>query len=801
MKFILLYILLTTVYGRNSRNVEFNELPEEKLLDAVCQSFHKIGTNETVCRTSPPCDWSNETLTGFQIKANLTVPKLICKENDLIHVAWKRKDDFVYFLETTGEEFTNFTNATTCDRYTLTDLNQATNYTIRLWAASFSKKQIMYSGTVNIKTSDKDLIPSPVTRFSVQNITCEDLSCFAVAEWSPNLDYSCQYDLVWHEKDTLDQDRINVISGGHRLVLKDLKVDADYHAFIVARNGDSSNESPKQTIDFRTPTCLETHRSLEKCRPEAPQDLVINETPVESSEKILIYDVHLKWQKPHLIPQYYIANFSNFVNENRTNLVIENGTETLTITGNETKATFHSVQLGDFYQISLRACSPAGCSDQVVDDRHKIISINVSSHKQLMVVTFVLVPLVSILLGIIIIMYYRSRQKQQEERDKYFTGLDEEKLPESTDNLEINLIKQDVPDQWELDPCKLCFQSIVGEGAFGIVRKAYLETESNTKIQVAIKMLKESPTADEIRQFTQEINIMKSVRQHPYIVSLIGCITEGRPEGPLLVVEYCSRGDLQTYLRKAWDKFCSIQQEMINLEENLNNQKNYFENKTYDINLGDKFIIQPKHLLSIARQVALGMEHLAKTRVVHRDLAARNVLVCENHTVKVSDFGLSRDVYRDNVYCKSGGGKLPIRWMALESLTHQRYTTYSDVWSFGILLWEIVTLGGTPYVGVHSSDLLEFLKNGNRLGRPSNCSQELYAIMQSCWKASPKNRPTFTDLRKLLEDLLENVSHYLRVENADLLVSCGDNTKLNSNKSDQRLYSSESYIQPVNTLR
>jgi tyrosine-protein kinase receptor torso len=111
--------------------------------------------------------------------------------------------------------------------------------------------------------------------------------------------------------------------------------------------------------------------------------------------------------------------------------------------------------------------------------------------------------------------------------------------------------------------------------------------------------------------------------------------------------------------------------------------------------------------------------------VVHRDLAARNVLVCENHTVKVSDFGLSRDVYQDNVYCKSGGGKLPIRWMALESLTHQRYTTQSDVWSFGILLWEIATLGSTPYVGVHSSDLLTFLKNGNRLKCPPSCSSDL----------------------------------------------------------------------------
>lgn len=106
-------------------------------------------------------------------------------------------------------------------------------------------------------------------------------------------------------------------------------------------------------------------------------------------------------------------------------------------------------------------------------------------------------------------------------------------------------------------------------------------------------------------------------------------------------------------------------------------------------------------------------------------MAARNVLVCENHSVKVSDFGLSRDVYQDNVYCKNGGGKLPIRWMAIESLTHQKYTSQSDVWSFGILLWEIVTLGGTPYVGMQTSDLLDFLKSGQRLSCPGTCSPEL----------------------------------------------------------------------------
>lgn len=110
---------------------------------------------------------------------------------------------------------------------------------------------------------------------------------------------------------------------------------------------------------------------------------------------------------------------------------------------------------------------------------------------------------------------------------------------------------------------------------------------------------------------------------------------------------------------------------------------------------------------------------------MHRDLAARNVLICDDGIVKVSDFGLSRDVYRDNVYYKSTGGKLPIKWMAIESLTHQIYTSQSDVWSYGILLWEIVTLGANPYPGILTHELLTLLENDYRMEKPDGCSDQL----------------------------------------------------------------------------
>ncbi|XP_031831224.1 uncharacterized protein LOC116426431 isoform X9 [Nomia melanderi] len=171
-------------------------------------------------------------------------------------------------------------------------------------------------------------------------------------------------------------------------------------------------------------------------------------------------------------------------------------------------------------------------------------------------------------------------------------------------------------------------------------------------------------------------------------------------------------------------------------------------------------------LLNFARQIVTGMEFLSSSRIIHRDLAARNILVCAGAIVKISDFGLSRDVYQENLYRKQGNGKLPLKWMAIEALTHQIYTTQSDVWSFGILLWEIVTMGAHPYPDVSMNAILKFLKSGYRMGRPFNCSVELYDIMLSCWNVIPQSRPTFTQLGERLDTLIcdQSDNEYLIID-------------------------------------
>jgi tyrosine-protein kinase receptor torso len=165
-------------------------------------------------------------------------------------------------------------------------------------------------------------------------------------------------------------------------------------------------------------------------------------------------------------------------------------------------------------------------------------------------------------------------------------------------------------------------------------------------------------------------------------------------------------------------------------------------------------LIKSEELLDFARQIAVGMDFLAQNKVVHRDLAARNVLVCPNKVVKIADFGLSRDIYQENMYRKTTKGKLPIKWLALESMTHQVYTSQSDVWAFGILLYEIVTLGSNPYPSVPVNRLLSLLKNGYRMERPLNCDEEIYKVMYSCWLTHPGDRPSFEDLIVQIQELI-----------------------------------------------
>ncbi|KAK4818448.1 hypothetical protein QYF61_013135 [Mycteria americana] len=280
-------------------------------------------------------------------------------------------------------------------------------------------------------------------------------------------------------------------------------------------------------------------------------------------------------------------------------------------------------------------------------------------------------------------------------------------------------------------PSSLTLGKPLGEGCFGQVVMAEAigidKDKPNKAITVAVKMLKDDATDKDLSDLVSEMEMMKMIGKHKNIINLLGACTQ---DGPLYVlVEYASKGNLREYLRARRPPGMDYSFDTCKLPE---------EQLTF------------KDLVSCAYQVARGMEYLASQKCIHRDLAARNVLVTEDNVMKIADFGLARDVHNIDYYKKTTNGRLPVKWMAPEALFDRVYTHQSDVWSFGVLLWEIFTLGGSPYPGIPVEELFKLLKEGHRMDKPANCTHDLYMIMRECWHAIPSQRPTF---KQLVEDL------------------------------------------------
>uniref|UniRef100_A0A182HN13 receptor protein-tyrosine kinase n=1 Tax=Anopheles arabiensis TaxID=7173 RepID=A0A182HN13_ANOAR len=179
---------------------------------------------------------------------------------------------------------------------------------------------------------------------------------------------------------------------------------------------------------------------------------------------------------------------------------------------------------------------------------------------------------------------------------------------------------------------------------------------------------------------------------------------------------------------------------------------------------GKSKILTSGDLTSFMYQVARGMDFLTSRGIIHRDLAARNILITDDHTCKVADFGFARDIVTSKVYERKSEGRLPIRWMATESLYDNIFTVKSDIWSFGILMWEIVTLGSTPYPGIAAADVMRKVRDGYRLEKPEHCRRELYNIMFYCWAADPNERPGFPEVVEMLDRLLQTETDYIELE-------------------------------------
>ncbi|XP_066534640.1 proto-oncogene tyrosine-protein kinase receptor Ret isoform X2 [Hoplias malabaricus] len=301
--------------------------------------------------------------------------------------------------------------------------------------------------------------------------------------------------------------------------------------------------------------------------------------------------------------------------------------------------------------------------------------------------------------------------------------------------------------KWEFPRKNLVLGKTLGEGEFGKVVKA---TAFRLKgkagyTTVAVKMLKENASHSELRDLLSEFTLLKQVN-HPHVIKMYGACSQ---DGPLyLIVEYAKYGSLRNFLRESRKVGPSY------IGSDANRNSSYLENP-------DERALTMGDLISFAWQISRGMQYLAEMKLVHRDLAARNVLVAEGRKMKISDFGLSRDVYEEDSYVKRSKGRIPVKWMAIESLFDHIYTTQSDVWSFGVLLWEIVTLGGNPYPGIAPERLFNLLKTSYRMEKPENCTEEMYSLMLRCWKQEPDKRPTFSEISKELEKMMVKSRDYL----------------------------------------
>ncbi|XP_051027833.1 fibroblast growth factor receptor 4 [Acomys russatus] len=336
------------------------------------------------------------------------------------------------------------------------------------------------------------------------------------------------------------------------------------------------------------------------------------------------------------------------------------------------------------------------------------------------------------------------------------------RLSSSGPPLLSGLVSLDLPldPLWEFPRDRLVLGKALGEGCFGQVVRAEAfgmdpsrPDQANT---VAVKMLKDNASDKDLADLVSEMEVMKLIGRHKNIINLLGVCTQ---EGPLFVIVECAaKGNLREFLRARRPPGPDLSPDGPRSSDGP---------------------LSFPALVSCAYQVARGMQYLESRKCIHRDLAARNVLVTEDNVMKIADFGLARGVHHIDYYKKTSNGRLPVKWMAPEALFDRVYTHQSDVWSFGILLWEIFTLGGSPYPGIPVEELFSLLREGHRMDRPPNCPQELYGLMRECWHAAPSQRPTFKQLVEALDKVLLAVSE----EYLDLRLTFGPYSPSNGDAS------------------
>ncbi|NXB96457.1 FLT3 kinase, partial [Vidua chalybeata] len=356
--------------------------------------------------------------------------------------------------------------------------------------------------------------------------------------------------------------------------------------------------------------------------------------------------------------------------------------------------------------------------------------------------------------------------------------------PSDNEYIYIDFREFEYDIKWEFPRENLEFGQVLGSGAFGkvVTATAYGINNAEDSVQVAVKMLKEKPDAAEKDALMSELKMMTHIGSHENIVNLLGaCTLSGKLKFDTTVLLqnkiFCYGGDgtgISQFIKPlSIISFSSVLARIL-LEEDsttyLNTKiltfilylmRKSMENSYFLLFFTDKIkdastpmdeeedfnVLTFEDLLCFSYQVAKGMEFLESKSCIHRDLAARNILVTHGKVVKICDFGLARDVMNDSNYIVRGNARLPVKWMAPESLFERTYTMKSDVWSYGILLWEIFSLGVNPYPGIQvDTNFYKLIQSGFKMDQPYYATKDVYCMMQSCWALDSKKRPSFSYL-------------------------------------------------------
>ncbi|XP_054900685.1 ephrin type-B receptor 3-like isoform X6 [Poeciliopsis prolifica] len=505
-----------------------------------------------------------------------------------------------------------------------------------------------------------------------------------------------------------------------RVTVRNLQAHTQYSFEIQALNG-VSNKSPY------TPQFAAVNITTNQAAPSA--------VPTVHLMAATASTMSLSWLPPEK-PNGIILDYEIKYHEKDQGEAIAH-----TMTAQRSNARIEGLKAGTPYVVQVRArtvagygrySSPADFSTNLQTDPPK------SWQEQLPLIVGSITAALVFIIAVVVIGIVCLRKQRNGSESEYTEKLQQYKSPIVTPGMKVYIdpFTYEDPNEAvrefakEIDVSCVKIEEVIGAGEFGEVCRGRLKLPGRREIIVAIKTLKVGYTDRQRRDFLSEASIMGQF-DHPNIIRLEGVVTKSRPV--MIVTEFMENGALDSFLR---------------------------------LNDGQFTVIQ---LVGMLRGIAAGMKYLSDMNYVHRDLAARNILVNSNLVCKVSDFGLSRfleDDPTDPTYTSSLGGKIPIRWTAPEAIAYRKFTSASDVWSYGIVMWEVMSYGERPYWDMSNQDVINAVEQDYRLPPPMDCPTALHQLMLDCWVKERNLRPKFTQIVATLDKLIRNAASLKVVSNS-----------------------------------